>query len=94
MTRATETWPAERGAQGTHIITGAGDFLPGQYRLELYVNNILSATADFVVAGGAEVNNAIIFTDFKFTTEQIGGVPTGPIRTDFPAGDRTALRVF
>jgi hypothetical protein len=84
--RQTETWPAERGAQGTHLITAAADFLPGQYRLELYVNSILSATADFVVAGGAEVNNAVIFTDFKFTTEQISGVPTGPIRTDFPAG--------
>jgi hypothetical protein len=84
--RQTEAWPAERGAQGTHLITASADFLPGQYRLELYINNILSTTADFVIAGGAEVNNAIIFTDFKFTTEQIGGVPTGPIRTDFPAG--------
>ena len=33
-----------------------------------------------------KLNEAVIFTDFKFTTEQIGGVPTGPIRTDFPAG--------
>jgi hypothetical protein len=86
LTRDTQSWPADRGAQGTYIITGTGDFLPGQYRLELYVNSILSATADFVVAGGAEVNSAVIFSDFKFTTEQIGGVPTGPIRTDFPAG--------
>ena len=29
LTRATESWPAERGAQGTYMITGAGDFLPG-----------------------------------------------------------------
>ena len=94
LTRDTQSWPADRGAQGTYIITGTGDFLPGQYRLELYVNSILSATADFVVAGGAEVNSAVIFSDFKFTTEQIGRVPTGPIRTDFSAGDRAALRVF
>ncbi len=84
--RQTEPWPADRGTQGTHLITAAADFIPGQYRLELYVNNVLSTTADFVVAGGAELNEAVIFTDFKFTTEQIGGVPTGPIRTDFAAG--------
>jgi hypothetical protein len=84
--RQTEQWPADRGAQGTHIINATGDFLPGQYRLELYISNTLSAKADFVIAGGAEAASAVIFTDFRFTTEQIGGTPTGPVRTEFPAG--------
>lgn len=84
--RQTEIWPADRGTQGTHIITGTGDFIPGQYRLALYISGSLSATADFVVAGGAELNESVIFSDFKFTTEQIAGLPTGPVRVDFPAG--------
>ncbi|RPJ01495.1 MAG: hypothetical protein EHM39_03225 [Chloroflexi bacterium] len=85
--RQTEPWSSDRGTQGTHVITATADFVPGQYRLELYVNNVLTTTADFVVAGGAELNEAVIFSDFKFTTEQIGGIPTGAIRTDFPAGE-------
>ncbi|MBN1562493.1 MAG: trypsin-like peptidase domain-containing protein [Anaerolineae bacterium] len=84
--RQSETWLAERGEQGTHMITVTADFLPGSYRLELYINNALSARADFVVAGGAEINNAVIFSDFRFTTEQLDGIPTGPIRTEFAEG--------
>lgn len=82
--RQTESWDGETyGAQGTRMITAAAEFLPGQYRLALYINGILSATADFVIAGGAEASRAILFTDFRFTDAQTGGQPTGAIRTEF-----------
>ena len=82
--RDTLAW--EGDSQGTWIMPAAAEFLPGQYRLELYVQNSLSATADFVVAGGAQANESVVFSDFRFTTEQRGGEPTGPVRTEFPAG--------
>ncbi len=82
--RDTLTW--ESDVQGTWIMAASAEFLPGQYRLELYLQNSLSATADFVVAGGAQGNESIVFSDFRFTTEQRGGEPTGAIRADFPAG--------
>jgi S1-C subfamily serine protease len=84
LARDTTAW--DGNAQGTRIITAAADFQAGQYRLELYIEGVLSATADFVVAGGAEASTAVIFTDFQFTTEETGGLPTGPVRVDFPAG--------
>ncbi|GAB4410861.1 MAG: hypothetical protein Kow00106_04870 [Anaerolineae bacterium] len=82
--RDTQSWQGE--TQGTWVMPAAGEFLPGQYRLELYIENALSATADFIVAGGAQATGSLVFSDFRFTTEQVDGVPTGPVRPDFPTG--------
>lgn len=84
LLRDTLTW--EQGEQGTYLMPAAADFLPGQYRLELYVENALSATADFVVAGGAQANQALIFSNFTFTDQQLDGIATGSVRSDFQAG--------
>ncbi len=84
INRDVLTW--EQGEQGAYIMDAAAEFLPGEYRLELYVENTLSATADFVIAGGAEANRAAIFEALAFTDGQIDGVPTGNLRTDFQAG--------
>jgi S1-C subfamily serine protease len=91
LTRDTANWDGD--AQGTRLITAAADFIPGQYRLELYINNQLAAKADFVIAGGAEANTALIFSDFRFTTEQSAGTP-GVIRTEFPTGSRALYAFF
>ena len=82
--RDTQTW--EGGTQGVWVMPAAGEFVPGQYRLELYIENALSASADFVVAGGAQATSTVIFSDFRFTNEQISGVPTGSIRNEFSTG--------
>ncbi|MBP8974268.1 MAG: carboxypeptidase regulatory-like domain-containing protein, partial [Anaerolineae bacterium] len=90
--RDTQAWEGE--AQGVWIMPAAGEFVPGQYRLELYIENALSATADFVVAGGAQATGTLIFSDFRFTNEQISGVPTGSIRSEFPAGTAQLYAFF
>ncbi|MCZ7538605.1 MAG: trypsin-like peptidase domain-containing protein [Anaerolineae bacterium] len=90
--RDTQAWEGE--AQGVWIMPAAGEFIPGQYRLELYVENALSATADFIVAGGAQATGALIFSSFRFTNEQISGVPTGSIRSEFPAGIEQLFAFF
>lgn len=90
--RDTQAWEGE--TQGVWIMPAAGEFIPGQYRLELYVENALSATADFIVAGGAQATGALIFSSFRFTNEQISGVPTGSIRSEFPAGIEQLFAFF
>ncbi len=84
LQRDTMAW--EGDTQGTATTAAEGDFLPGQYRLELYVNNALSATADFVVAGGAQANSAVIFDNFRFAAAEARGEPVGQTRTEFSAG--------
>jgi hypothetical protein len=103
--RARDSAPwdiATYGTQGTRTITAAAaEFLAGQYRLELYLDNALSATADFVVAGGAQGTTAQIFVAegnpdgpvFRFATAEAGGAPAGVVRDELPTGTRQ-LYVF
>ncbi|MBN1964256.1 MAG: carboxypeptidase regulatory-like domain-containing protein, partial [Anaerolineae bacterium] len=92
LVRDTAPWDGD--AQGTRLITAQADFLPGQYRLELYVDNTLGATADFVIAGGAVVSESVIFSDFQFATAISDGAPAGTIRADFPAGIESLYLFF
>lgn len=92
LTRSTETWQGD--AQGTYMINTSADFIPGQYRLQLYINNVLSAQADFVIAGGAEQNQASIFSDFQFASDVVNNAPGGTIRNDFQAGLNTLYTFF
>jgi hypothetical protein len=84
LRRDTLQW--EDAGQGTKIMPATAEFQAGRYRLALYIENNLSATADFIVAGGAEGAAAVIFSDLKFSDAQAGGQPAGALRVDFPAG--------
>lgn len=84
LTRDTTAWDGDQ--QGVRLITAAADFLAGQYRLELYIEGVLNATADFVIAGAAESARAAIFSNFRFATAQVNGAPGGTVRADFPTG--------
>lgn len=86
--------PWDGPAQGTYIMPANAQFVPGQYRLELYISNVLSATADFVIAGGAEADRPVIFTNLRTTEAQLDGVITGSIREDFPRGTEQLFVFF
>jgi len=90
--RDTLIWEGE--AQGTYVMPASGDFVPGAYRLELYLQNTLSATADFVIAGGAEAGGSRIFSDFRFADQQLDGRPAGNIRAEFAAGTPRLFAFF
>ncbi len=68
VARAEDTW--EFGANGSNVVNlrPQGGLFPGKYRLELYINNALSATADFIVAGAQEGPLPTIFTDLGYTS--------------------------
>ncbi len=58
------------GANGAKTISiqDPNQLLPGVYRLELYVGNNLTATADFTIAGAQQGAFPLIFEDAHFAT--------------------------
>lgn len=68
IARAEDVWSF--GASGSNVVNlrPQGGLFPGKYRLELYINNALSATSDFIVAGAQEGPLPIIFTDLAYTS--------------------------
>jgi hypothetical protein len=68
--RESNTWAF--GANGTTTIRvqDPGGLLPGNYRLELYIDNSLAATSDFTLAGAQDGVFARIFAETRFTTAE------------------------
>ncbi|MFP4322799.1 MAG: trypsin-like peptidase domain-containing protein [Anaerolineales bacterium] len=87
LTRTTLDWGAEaQGVNAEPAIQSQEGLVSGRYRLELYIEERLAATSDFVIAGGAEGAQADIFSGFRFANQQTGGVPQPPIGDEFVAG--------
>ncbi len=51
VARTTDNWSDDAFGSKAISVAPQGGLLPGQYRLELYIDGALSATSDFVVAG-------------------------------------------
>jgi hypothetical protein len=68
--RTNDIW--SWGTNGSTVVNlrPQGGLFPGTYRLELYIEGALSATADFVVAGAQEGPLPIIFTNAHYTIAQ------------------------
>ena len=65
-----EPWNPKDGANGTKQISAAPKPAkqPGRYRLELYLNEQLAATADFIMAGQLTADRVQIFDKLTFGT--------------------------
>ena len=70
VARTSNTW--SDGANGAKSISlaPAEGLLPGNYRLELYIEGALSATSDFVVAGLPGSPLPVIFLNLRLTTAE------------------------
>ena len=68
--RTSDTWSGGENGSTVVNLRPEGGLFPGIYRLELYINNALSATSDFIVAGAQEGPLPIIFTNAHFTIAQ------------------------
>ena len=87
LTRTTLLWEdAEQGVNNEAAIQSEAGLISGRYRLELYIENRLAATSDFVIAGGAEGIRADIFSNFIFSGTEVAGVPDLPIAEEFQTG--------
>jgi len=82
LARTSLPWTGgEQGVNNEAAIQSEAGLISGRYRLELYINERLSATADFVVAGGAEGIQAAIFSNFQFASGLVAGQPQSPALT-------------
>lgn len=68
--RIDAEWLPEDGTSGTKDISveSPSGLLPGNYRLELYIESRLAVVSDFTLAGAQEGAFPRIFTDVHFTT--------------------------
>lgn len=102
---ATLPWTSDTpdGTSDSPSIENEAGFPSGPYRLELYVleseggPGVLSATADFVVAGGAGGANdaqAQIFDNFRFAQGQQANLPLGIVAEGFPVTSEAIYMFF
>lgn len=85
------------GAEGrkTTSISVPNGLLPGNYRLELFIEGRLAATSDFIIAGAQEGVYPKIFENTHFTTAaSINEARTSPQISNFAAGTSTIYSVF
>jgi hypothetical protein len=90
-----DSW--QQGATGSFSISllAENGLSPGRYRLELYVNQVLAATADFTVAGAAEGAFPRVFSNPRFVTAPTPTEATDAIDlTNFPNTVRDLYMLF
>lgn len=68
--RTSDTWSDEAFGSKVISVDPAGELLPGEYRLELYVDGALSATSDFYVAGQQGAPLPRVFSNLRFTSAE------------------------
>lgn len=82
------------GASGSQTVSISGDLLPGKYRLELYIEDRISAMADLVLAGGQEGVFAQVFGNPRFASAAEAGLPSGTVGENFVADTDTLYAFF
>lgn len=87
LARIPGTWTeGTQGVSTSASIVSESVLLSGRYRLELYIQDRMVATSDFVIAGGAQGAVADIFSNVLFAGNQIAGFPQPPVATEFATG--------
>lgn len=82
------------GASGSQAVSISGDLLPGKYRLELYIEDRISAMAELVMAGGQEGVFAQVFSNPRFASDTVAGAPSGTVGGNFAAGTSNLYAFF
>ena len=85
VARSNDIWRG--GGNGSSIVSlrPRGGLLPGNYRLELYLEGALSATSDFVVAGQPGGPLPTIFSNVRHTSASNAMLATSaPVSASFP----------
>ncbi|MXX82314.1 MAG: hypothetical protein F4Y70_02415 [Chloroflexi bacterium] len=66
VARSSDAWADDDFGSKSISLAPQGGLLPGQYRLELYIDGALAATSDFVVAGAPGGPLPQIFDNLRF----------------------------
>ncbi len=93
--RSADSWSEDSHGSKVISVAPAGGLLPGQYRLELYVEGALSATSDFYVAGLPGAPLPRVFSDLRFAS---AGTPNAalnvPAAASFPSDIDNLIAIF
>ncbi len=83
------------GANGTKEVSASANqsLRSGRYRLELYLNDQLAATADFIMAGLTQADKVQVFDKLAFASDLTGTTPSG-VNTVFPNTQRQLYATF
>lgn len=95
VARTADVW--SDGSHGAKVIRVApnGGLLPGQYRMELYIEGALSATSDFIVAGRQSGPLPEIFGNIRHTTaDSPSAARLAPASSTFPSAIPTLYAQF
>lgn len=93
--RTDDIWRDGLNGSKTISLQPQDGLVPGRYRVELYIENRLSSTADFVIAGAQEGAFPRIFTETHFST---GDTPAeavnAPRASSFSSGAQQIYALF
>ena len=83
--RTSDAWSDQSHGAKVISVAPTGGLLPGQYRLELYVDGALSATSDFYAAGNPGAPLPRVFTNARFASAgSPGEAHLAPSASSFP----------
>ncbi len=95
VARTNDTWRADRHGASVISLAPANGLLPGQYRLELYIEGALSATSDFVVAGQQGAPLPDLFRNLRYAAADTPGAALrAQAASSFPASVNALHALF
>ncbi len=96
VARTDDVWRAENGESGSYSISlqPENGLVPGNYRVELYLGELLSATGDFIIAGAQQGALPTVFSNIEFLRATGLQPPTGNPASTFPDGANTLYMRF
>ncbi len=68
LTRTEDSWSDPEAGAKTIGLEGSGGLFPGTYRLEMYLESVLTATSDFIIAGAQQGAFPQIFSGAHFAS--------------------------
>lgn len=93
--RTSDTWREDAFGSKVISVDPAGGLLPGEYRLELYVEGALSATSDFYVAGEQGSPLPRVFSNLRFTSaDSLAAARAGASASSYPSSIPALFALF
>ena len=95
VARTNDNWNEDDFGSKAISVAPQGGLLPGQYRLELYIDGALSATSDFVVAGVPGGPLPQIFGNLRYAAAaDADSARRAPASSSFPAAIPSLYALF
>lgn len=95
VARSTDRWSEDNHGAKVIRLAPNGGLQAGQYRLELYIDGVLSATSDFVVAGRSAGPLPEIFSNIRHTSADSPlAARAAPALASFPSSIQSLYALF